>query len=169
MTRLDKVYSVGDRTFCTFQCQCGNIVILRSDSKSISCGCFHWKATHRKSKTRAYRNYSSMKTRCSNPKDRSYPNYGGRGIKVCERWLNSYEHYLEDIGPAPSPNHTLDRIDNDKGYYKENCRWATKLEQNRNKRNAVYLDGVRVTDLAKQTGVPINRLYYRYHKNKEAA
>jgi predicted DNA-binding transcriptional regulator AlpA len=78
-----------------------------------------------------------MVQRCTNPNDPGYRYYGGRGITVCERWRNSFEAFLEDMGRKPSPELSLDRIDNDKltdSYSKENCRWATKKEQNQNRR-----------------------------------
>ena len=83
-----------------------------------------------------YRTWSSMKQRCLNPKHEAYPNYGGRGIKVCDRWMN-YDIYIEDIlkkiGPKPEDK-SLDRIDNEGHYEPDNVRWATRKEQNNNKR-----------------------------------
>jgi hypothetical protein len=74
-----------------------------------------------------------MKQRCLNVKNKDYKYYGGRGILVCERWLSSFRNFLEDMGERPSENHSIDRLNNDKGYYKENCRWATRSQQQRNK------------------------------------
>ena len=87
-----------------------------------------------------YNSWQLMKTRCFCKKDEHYKNYGGRGITVCERWLgeNGFKNFYEDMGDRPV-NRTLDRIDNNRGYYKGNCRWATKKEQGNNKRTNVLL------------------------------
>lgn len=76
-----------------------------------------------------------MKSRCSRPNHPQWKDYGGRGIVVCERW-EKFENFLADIGPKPSKAHTLDRIDNDRGYEPGNCRWATRTMQSRNSRSA---------------------------------
>jgi hypothetical protein len=80
-----------------------------------------------------------MRNRCGNPRHPSYPNYGGRGITVCDRWLASFEAFLQDLGPRPSSRHSLDRIDNDGNYEPGNCRWATTSLQNRNSRQNVRI------------------------------
>jgi len=90
--------------------------------------------------TRMYRCWQSMKNRCNNPKNKNYHLYGGRGIKVCDRWEKSFVSFLEDMKNC-KPDMTLDRIDGNKGYYKENCRWLTIQEQQRNKRNNVTYKG----------------------------
>lgn len=81
-----------------------------------------------------YRAWHSMKDRCSRENHKQYRHYGGRGIAVCDRWNESYENFLNDMGERPSDDHSLDRIDNNGNYTPDNCRWATKSQQNKNRR-----------------------------------
>src|SRR5690606_36132486 len=76
-----------------------------------------------------YQTWLRIKKRCHNPLDKSYPQYGGRGIEVCQEWRESFQAFLRDMGPRPSPHHSIDRLDGTKGYSPDNCRWATKEEQ----------------------------------------
>lgn len=99
----------------------------------------HFNETHGMSKTPEYRSWMGMKDRCYNEKNKKHHRYGGRGISVCERWRNSFEDFLNDMGPKPSKDASIDRIDNDKGYSPENCRWATQKEQQNNRGNNALL------------------------------
>jgi hypothetical protein len=96
--------------------------------------------------------WCSMKRRCYNQKGRDYKNYGGRGIKVCDRWLNNYPGFLEDVGRRPSPQHTLGRINNDGDYDPLNCQWETRLSQSRNRRGVLKLSEVREVRMLSERG-----------------
>ncbi len=109
--------------------------------------------------TPEYHTWSHIRHRCYNPNDKRYENYGGRGIKVCQRWLDSYENFLLDMGKRPSPAHTLDRIDNDGDYTVENCRWATLLEQNQNKStNKLTEESVKSIYLRRAQGLSLDKI-----------
>jgi len=152
------------------KCECGKIknitgIYLRQ-GESRSCGCLHKdniKKTHGLSKCKTYKTWSHMIQRCENSKRIKYKDYGGRGIKVCERW-HKFENFYEDMGERPDKT-TLDRIDNNKGYYKENCRWATSKQQSRNKRNNInytYNGKTQcLTDWARELNISIPTLFAR--------
>ena len=89
---------------------------------------------HGLSNSPEYRIWAGMKSRCYNPKHESFRHYGARGIKVCDRWLHDFLAFLQDVGSRPSPNHSLDRIENDGNYEPGNVRWATPAEQLINRR-----------------------------------
>lgn len=132
--------------FC--ECECGvTKAILAASLRSgvtRSCGCLRaeglgtYARKHGKSDTRIYTIWQNMIRRCSDQTLPSYWRYGGRGITVCSRW-KSFDHFLTDMGEPISEGLSLDRIDNDKGYSKENCRWATSTEQARNKSNTLKI------------------------------
>ena len=93
------------------------------------------KEMHGRGRTVEYVAWHMMKHRCLNSNNKAYPHYGGRGITVCDRWLNSFNNFFEDMGLKPFPEAHLDRENNDKGYYKDNCRWVTPLVNARNQSN----------------------------------
>lgn len=126
------------------RCDCGAEVTVRGaqmrHGKSASCGCLRairasaTHGTHRLKQTPEYKTWCGIKNRCKHPYMKSYKYYGGRGIRMCDRWANSFEAFLADMGTKPTPQHSIDRIDNDKGYEPGNCRWATAHEQVMNRR-----------------------------------
>lgn len=129
------------------RCICGKIKKIRGDkikegsTKSCGCktrfkkNCISHRKTHGMSHTKEYAAWQGMKGRCFNPNDGEYGNYGGRGISVCEEWVNSFETFFKDVGPCPTKGHSLDRIRVNGNYCKDNVKWSNKYEQARNRRN----------------------------------
>lgn len=111
----------------------------------------HYKSRQR-SECREYGIWTDIRQRCLNPNDPCYPGYGGRGIKICDRWLESFHNFFNDVGQRPTSKHQLDRIDNDGNYEPSNCRWATRVEQANNKRNNVLLTAFGKTLTSAQWG-----------------
>ena len=128
------------------KCDCGKACRVAARGlrcgRVKSCGCLRRDATgkrfskHGQSRTPEYRAWRGMKARCTNPNGHKFKDYGGRGIAICERWQHSFEGFLADMGPRPSSEHSLDRIDNNGNYEPGNCRWATRLQQMQNQRRA---------------------------------
>jgi hypothetical protein len=160
-------------------CSCGKKTItcgtsLRSGN-SKSCGCLRLEntinanTTHGKSKTNLYKVWTSMICRCYVKTDANYSSYGGRGITVCDSWKTNYQNFLDDMG-EPAIGATIDRIDNDKGYYLENCRWATRVQQQRNIRSNVNItfNGKTqcITAWANEIGVKVGTLQSRLVRYK---
>lgn len=112
-----------------------------------------------------YTAWLHLNSRCKNPKDRKYPSYGGRGITVCDQWRSSFAAFLADMGLRPSPQHSIEREDNDGPYSPANCRWATKDEQNRNKRSNRYFviagKCLCLVDVARLAGLRLGTLRMR--------
>jgi hypothetical protein len=120
------------------------------------------------SNTPEYKAWVDMKKRCLNTGSRNYKNYGGRNIAIEPRWIDDFAAFFADIGPRPSPKHSLDRIDNDKGYFPGNVRWALPPIQNNNRSDNRWLTyrGVTLTvaQWSRRTGMPYNTLYGRLAK-----
>ena len=207
------VEDVDGHTRCVCRCSCGKIKTYDSCHLSIgkfkSCGC---KQAMYKQRARRrcvspdfginkltnhplWTIWYGIKMRCECPSDKSYPKYGGRGIKMCSRWSGDlgFENFIVDMGERPSKGHSIDRIDNNGDYCPENCRWATRDEQNANRSNSIYIEtpngreyfvtfcsrynlpyarliiplskGVDINILIKQTFSDIKRRYTKYYNH----
>lgn len=167
----DRFYKT--RWLCT--CVCGNTVVvtgsLLKSGHTQSCGCLMKErvidsaTVHGLSKHPAYLTWYAMLDRCYNEKNVAYHRYGGRGITVCDEWRESLEAFHRDMGDRPSINHSIDRKDNDKGYSKENCRWATSQEQAANRERSLYFEynGERklLIDWCRILNLKYSLIYYR--------
>lgn len=155
------------------QCDCGNTTKVRAGHLRVtmtqSCGCLrrivgqelnttHGHVSKRTSfESSEYRSWRHLISRCRNPNDKRYAHYGGRGITVCHEWVRSFEAFYSSMGPKPTPQHSIDRIDNDGHYEPANCRWATATEQtnntSRNKRLTIGDVTMTIADWAKSNGI----------------
>ncbi len=151
------------------QCDCGKKTTIRSSSLSRkhSTACGGCRSTHGRSKTPMYRAWQTMFTRCYNTKWKYYYKWGGRGIRICERW-RVFDNFLADMGERPA-GMSIDRIDNDGDYEPSNCRWVTRVEQARNRRTTRFYTHGGVTrcvqEWAHLMGIKYNTLQGRLNKN----
>lgn len=150
---------------------CGNQVLI---GKIKSCGCYRDEIIRTIGKKHGmsignpeYMCWAAIKERCLNPNSKKYPDYGGRGITVCNRWLK-FEDFFSDMGRRPGPKFSIERIDNNDGYHPKNCKWATQVEQNKNTRVSVFVifQGKRVhlSIAAAAIGVTSGRLRQRMRR-----
>lgn len=164
---------------CT--CDCGQEITAVTghlvSGNTKSCGCQRVdsarenglnRTTHGMTRSPEYKAWQSMKDRCYNPDSSGYENYGGRGITVCDRWKDSFETFYADMGPRPSPEHSIDREKVDGRYEPDNCRWTTIDIQNSNKRTNVFYDfmGEKLTihEIARRTNIPAPTLKSRVER-----
>lgn len=160
-------------------CVCGRETVVQlyglTSGGTASCGCLRSEAaarrrTHGMSKTRVYRIWAGMVSRCAGSTALKHKNYGARGITVCQRWLR-FENFYADMGEPPFTGASIDRKHNDKGYSKSNCRWATTKEQSANTRRNKWYEcrGQRLLlkDIANSAGITFSALYYRVNKLQE--
>lgn len=163
-----------------FVCDCGNE--LNTEGYSVrtgkittckECGRKRTRAAslkHGLSNTPEFRAWAEIKSRCLNTKSTSYKNYCGRVIKICDRWIDSFENFLADMGIKPTKDHSIDRINNQGNYEPDNCRWSTVLEQANNKRNSVIITFQGVVDTlpgwSRRLGINYAALHQRIRVNK---
>lgn len=179
--RFGRLLVLGDperrnkRWYWRCQCDCAKIVYVQgrnlTGGQTLSCGCLRLElakklcTTHGMTNTALYNRWNAMRTRCNNPNHRQYHNYGGRGIEVSSQWNNSFAAFLADMGEPPTPQHTLERIDNEGNYEAGNCRWALPSEQAKNKRTStrITVNGVTrtITEWAEISGINRITLHHR--------
>lgn len=163
-------------------CECGKASIVESaaltSGKSRSCGCWQIESTikrsstHGKTHNRIYRIYAHMKSRCYVPTNKNYVDYGGRGISVCDEWLNDFQKFYDwAIANGYKDNLTIDRIDVNRNYEPDNCRWATYKEQSNNRRVTLkhtYKDVTHtLPEWVEITGVNYAHLYAEYRRGAD--
>jgi hypothetical protein len=160
------------------KCECGTVKPVHTThlrrGKTKSCGCLDRElfrarsTTHGMSNTVEHRTWLSMRDRCRNPKVAHYECYGGRGITVCERWMDSFENFYKDMGPKPSARHSIDRINVNGNYEPGNCRWATIKQQRRNTRANRFVQylgqEVCIAEAAELSGIPQETLLMRLRR-----
>jgi hypothetical protein len=154
-----------------YKCFCGNekemLVSNVSRGLSKSCGCVKRKKSgdrlrsHGMTRSSEYASWQAMKVRCLNKNSKNYNLYGGRGITICDRWVNSFENFLADMGFKPDKSYTIDRINNDKGYSASNCRWSSRLTQTRNRSVSVLFKGELSSEASRRLGGSIGLVSQR--------
>ncbi len=168
------------RSYSKCLCDCGVEKEIATSSLKAgltkSCGCIKREqtikknTTHGKSKMKEYKHWMYLKVRCNNENGKAFKRYGGRGLSVCDRWSNSFDNFLSDMGRMPTPKHTVERVDNNKGYSPDNCVWATLKEQSKNTSKTIRVEHNGKTQLmadwAKDFNMPVRNLYKRYHDGK---
>lgn len=153
------------KTMWLCKCECGNELVSNGahlkKGHSKSCGCLqketikYLATTHGKCKSPEYRAFKNMLLRCYDEKSKGYENYGMRGIAVADIWRYDFSQFYQDMGPKPSPQHSIERMDVDGNYEPGNCKWATNVEQSRNRR-------IKLTNKTGVTGVQFDRQKQKY-------
>jgi len=175
--RLTVLEQIKNTKFTSWKCRCscGNETVVTTNSlknkKIQSCGCLRKEitikrmTTHNMSRSPEYKAWQHMKDRCYKPTDKSFKNYGGRGIEVCQEWRDSFLAFYNHIGKRPSSKHSIDRINNNGNYKPGNVRWANRKVQANNSRHnhLITIDGITqtITQWGKATNTSITVIRYR--------
>lgn len=152
------------RSLVWCRCDCGKYkeMLVSNLKNTKSCGCA--RVRPRKDRSDVYYVWQNMIRRCGNTNHKIYPDYGGRGIVVCERWRD-FKNFCDDMGKRPSKQHSLDRINNDGNYCKENCRWATMKTQGNNRRSNVVIEYMgeskTIAEWSDTKGLPYMAIFHR--------
>jgi hypothetical protein len=178
LTVIERGANKGPRAYWWCTCACGKRRLVPHDyltyGKTKSCGCLRKELSRQRRLIHGMRNspeyhiWCSMRQRCRNPHVKSYADYGGRGITVCERWARSFQNFYADMGPRPSPMHTIERKNNDGPYSLDNCIWLPNTLQNMNKRSnrLITLDGQTacLQEWIHRTGISLTTFYQRVQR-----
>ena len=180
LTTIGPKFRLGRHTYQVCQCECGSVKVVATGQmqagNTSSCGCLKKikcaLTTHGKTGTPEHKAWKALNARCHKVNDIGHKNYGGRGIKVCDRWMEpngqGFLNFLEDMGPKPSPEYTVERNDPDGNYCPENCCWATRKQQARNKRNTkkytAFGKTMTLGEWAEETGLNYYALKERFRK-----
>jgi len=155
------------------KCDCGGVAtvitsnLTRGNStRCVKCGKGRSLRTHGRYKHPAYNSWRSMIQRCNNKKSSDYPQYGGRGVTICDEWLD-IENFIKDMGEPPNEGDTIERLDVNDTYSANNCIWASRKVQASNKRNTLYLDNETVIDICTKHNLPYAAVYHAVRKGKD--
>lgn len=181
LTVIERDFSRNDRgrAFWKCQCTCGNVITAHSyyirSGGTQSCGCYKMdkllerSTSHNMRFSSEYSVYCAMKARCYNPKNSHYHRYGGRGITICQEWLDDFMAFYNHIGPRPSLQHSIDRIDNSLGYMPGNVKWSNSTEQANNKSNipkyTCFGKTLSIAQWSRETGFPVSTLMARLKRD----
>ena len=179
LTVLEFVPTEGSYSYWLCKCDCGNTKTIESynlrSGHTTSCGCFHRSMflksvqTHKSTKTRLYKIYIGMKTRCYNKNSKSFHRYGGRGIKICDEWLKNFSVFSDwSLANGYSDDLSIDRIDTDGNYEPSNCRWVDTKTQSNNRSITIFVEfngkEVSLSEASKLSGIPHTILDCRYRR-----
>jgi len=163
-----------DSYYCSCQCECGNVKSVLyfslTSGRTMSCGCYNkelrLQGKHHKTHSNEYKAWTNLKHRCLNPNSPKFKDYGARGIGISDEWID-FETFYKDMGDRPSNEYSIDRIDNDGPYSKDNCKWSTRKEQANNMRSNVLIpysgEMVTLRELSDKTGIAYRTLQTRYY------